>query len=145
MFFLTTFPCFFLVVSPWHLTIIPLIYSCFPCHLFKDDLSPCLLLLISLWYLIRCGTPTPVSGRRLWAGGAGWSPSSASLSRSMEAAAYSSSSLLRYWGHVTSSGPMETGYFTPRHLHHHHAGRRRLRLHRPHCSGKAVTWHPQGQ
>ncbi len=39
---------------------------------------------------------------------------SPSLSRSTEAAASSSSSLLRYCCHVTSTGPMETGYFTPR-------------------------------
>jgi hypothetical protein len=35
---------------------------------------------------------------------------SLSLSCSTEATAYSSSSLPRYCGHVTSSGPMETGY-----------------------------------
>ncbi len=48
----------------------------------------------------------------------------------------SPSSLLRYCGHMTASGPTATGYFIPRLLHHCHALRRRLRLHRPHCSVK---------
>ncbi len=57
---------------------------------------------------------------------------SPSLSRSTEAAAYSSSSLPRY---------LETGYFNPHCLHHHHALWRRLRIHCSHYPGIAVTWH----
>ncbi len=30
-------------------------------------------------------------------------------------------------------------------LHHYHALWRRLRIHRPHCPGKAVAWHPKDQ
>ncbi len=74
---------------------------------------PCSFSVAFYYYPGRCGTPTPVSARRLWAGGAGSSPSSASPSHSTAVAAYSSSSLPRYCGHVTSSGPISNRLFYP--------------------------------